>query len=341
VHNENTKRALTCSFIGCAVFVHGICTNSQIPGEKWSKKPRRKVFENPPAKSGRKKKGSAQYWRGDMLLQRRQARKSVINPELAEPSSAFLLSADGCMRRLEVPLDAHGRPFQYKSVGWRLFVQDALQLEFRNPDGSELPRVPSEEWTAKDVICLPNKNWDLTASSQDLPFLVVKIFQWPYIDWEHWNKELPFNKIAPLFTDSQYWRGDMLLVCYEILSPAEIGGPRVLKILSPAEVLAHIPAALSDFCHVDVESYKEMQLAFAMLTHQRLGTQACARALDDNVIRMVLDMAPKYTWDLRCLFHAMKKQEYFSDTSDAEDDEDDEEDEDDEVEEDEDGEDEL
>jgi hypothetical protein len=139
---------------------------------------------------------------------------SVDDPRAA----AFLLAANGCMSRLDVPLDAHGSPFKLESVGWSLFVQDMLKVEFTNSDGSELPRLPFEEWTAEDDFCLPVQKWDLTYG-QDLPILMVKIFQCPYINWEHWNNVLPFNKIAPLFTDNinaeEYWRGDMLLVCYE------------------------------------------------------------------------------------------------------------------------------
>jgi hypothetical protein len=65
-----------------------------------------------------------------------------------------------------------------------------------------------------------------------------------------------------------------------------------------------------------------MLLAFAMLTHHRLGTQACDHALDDNLVRMVLDLGlphwpsfsmqelPKDTWDLLALFHTMAKTDY-------------------------------
>ena len=255
----------------------------------------------------------------------------------APPDAAFLLSADGRMRRLAVPLDALGRPFKLGSVGWRLFVQDALNVEF-TVDGSELPRPPFEEWAAADDFRLPAQIWDLSAVRPETAdpqcsahatapaptFNMVKIFQWPYIDWEHYNNVLPFNKVAPLFTDSAYWRGDMLLVCYEY-RPAFLYDLFTSTIVSPAELLAQVPAALRDFWHVDLEALQAMLLAFAMLTHKRLGTQACARALDDNLVHMVLDMAlphwpsfstqdsPKDTWDLRALFHAMAKADYFSD----------------------------
>jgi hypothetical protein len=241
------------------------------------------------------------------------------------------------MRRLTVPLDALGRPFKLGSVVWRLFVQDALNVEF-TVDGSELPRPPFEEWAAADDFRLPAQIWDLSAvrpetagpqcsahaTAHTPTFNMVKIFQWPYIDWEHYNNVLPFNKVAPLFTDSAYWRGDMLLVCCEY-RPAFLYDLFNSTIVSPAELLAQVPAALRDFWHVDLEALQAMLLAFAMLTHKRLGTQACARALDDNLVYMVLDMAlphwpsfstqdsPKDTWDLRALFHAMAKADYFSD----------------------------
>ncbi len=61
--------------------------------------------------------------------------------------------------------------------------------------------------------------------------------------------------------------------------------------MSPAELLAQIPDAVSNFWHVDFESYQAMLLAFAMLTHQRLGLQACGGAVDD-VVRLKLEKVP-------------------------------------------------
>lgn len=98
---------------------------------------------------------------------------------------------------------------------------------------------------------------------------------------------------------------------------------------APANLLADTPAALRDFWDVDFATYQAMLLAFAMLTHQRLGTQPRGRALDDNLVRMVLDLAlphmpsfrmqesPEDAWELRGLFHAMAKTDYF-DSSDGE-----------------------
>jgi hypothetical protein len=113
-------------------------------------------------------------------------------------------------------------------------VEDSFRLPAQNWDLTALgpPRVCCPETaagpeTAGPKTAGPNTAGPDTASHASDPhcsdrsaahgpaMLMVKIFQWPLIDWEHYNNVLPFNKIAPLFTDSEYWRGDMLLVCYE------------------------------------------------------------------------------------------------------------------------------
>jgi hypothetical protein len=91
------------------------------------------------------------------LLEREAAMLPAPAARAAPRAAAFLLTTDGGMRRLEVPLDAHGRPFKLESVGWRFFVQDALNLEF-TVEGSELPRPPFEEWAAEDSFRLPAQN---------------------------------------------------------------------------------------------------------------------------------------------------------------------------------------
>ena len=46
-----------------------------------------------------------------------------------------------------------------------------------------------------------------------------------------------------------------------------------------------------------------------MLTHDRMGMQACGSVLDYNLSRMIIKMTvpirSEDTWDLRGLFHAM------------------------------------
>lgn len=234
--------------------------------------------------------------------------------------AAFVLAADGGIRRVEVPRDAGGRALALGTVGWRVFVGDALNVAF-TVGGREVPVPAAAEWGAEDHLRLPAKSWDLSGLGGEGGAggagPLVKVFVCPYENWEHWHEELEFNRSAPLFTDSEYWRGDMLLVCCR----GGAGG-RVPTIVSPAALLAGVPGALRDFWHVDFEVYRALLLAFAMLTHRRLGARARGRGLDEELVRMVLEEAfpdarrlrlhasPEAAWELRGVFHAMAQTEY-------------------------------
>ena len=59
-----------------------------------------------------------------------------------------------------------------------------------------------------------------------------------------------------------------------------------------------------------------------MLTHDRMGMQACGSVLDYNLSRMIIEMTvpirSEDTWDLRGLFHAMIQIEEYNSDDDEE-----------------------
>jgi hypothetical protein len=287
-----------------------------------------------------------------------------VDPEPARRNVAFLLKVDGSIRKVDVPLDEDGVPLSMQSMGWRMFMQDMLDLVF-TVDGEELPDVPMHMWSVEDTVRLPSKFWNVTCtdplatvrdpskfwkvtstdpqavgqaevsavgqaevsavgqsevsavgqSEVSVPVQwMVKTFTRPYADPEEFYEKLEFNKCAPLFTTSQYWRGDVLLVCFS--ENPHVLGPygRLQEIVSPRELVENIPGALKDFWDVGWQTWRDLQLAFAMATHSRLGTDARACVLDDNLLYMIFDTAlkhkfslqvPEEGWDLRGVFHAM------------------------------------
>jgi hypothetical protein len=285
-----------------------------------------------------------------------------VDPEPVGRDVAFLLKVDGSIQKVNVPLDENGVPLQMKSMGWRMFLQDVFDLMFAI-DGEELPDVPMHMWSLEDTVRLPSKFWNVTQTD---PLVVgqsevswpevrvpmqwmVKVFVRPYADPEEYYDKLQFNECAPLFSTSQYWRGDMLLVCFS--ENPHVTGPygQLQEIVSPRELLENIPAALEDFWDVSFQTWLELQLAFAMATHHRLGMHARACVLDDNLLHMIMDTAlahklsaqapEKQVWDLRGVFHAMHKEwecdsedeDVFTDEEEAANEDEDEEDEDEEA----------
>ena len=270
---------------------------------------------------------------------------------------AFLLKVDGSIEKVSVPRDENGVPVRMLSMGWRMFMQDMLDLVY-TVEGEELPDVPTHMWTLEDTVRLPSKTWNVTCADEfpvadrkvSMPVQwMVKAFTRPYDVYEESHEEPPaptcptnvvrrlsradvFNKCSPLFSTSQYWHGNLLLVCYS--ESPHIMGPYgwLQEIVSPRKLLGHIPAALKDFWDVGLQTWQELQLAFAMATHDRLGTQADARILDDNLLHMIFDTAlthkhslqvPDEVGELRGVFHAMLKEWEF-DSEDEEDEEDEE-----------------
>ena len=245
-----------------------------------------------------------------------------VDPEPARGNVAFLLKVDGSIRKVDVPLDEDGVPLSMQSMGWRMFMQDMLDLVF-TVDGEELPDVPMHMWSLEDTVRLPSKFWNVTytdplvvgQSEVSVPVQwMVKAFTRPYADPEEYYEKLEFNKCAPLFSTSEYWRGDVLLVCFS--ENPHVMGPygRLQEIVSPRELVENIPAALKDFWDVGWQTWLDLKLAFAMATHSRLGTDARACVLDDNLLHMIFDTAlkdkfslqiPEEVWDLRGVFHAM------------------------------------
>jgi hypothetical protein len=263
-----------------------------------------------------------------------------IEPEPVPGNVAFLLKVDGSIQKVDVPLDEKGVPLEMQSMGWRMFLQDVLDLMF-TIDGEELPNVPMHMWSFEDTVRLPSKCWNLTCT--DLPVAansevsvpvqwMVKAFMHPYEDCEEYSDNLQFNECARLFSSSEYWRGNMLLVCFSENPHAMGPYGRVQELVAPRELLEHIPMALKDFWDVSLQTWLQLQLAFAMATHDRLGTDARARVLDENLLRMIMDMAltqklgaqvpTDEVWDLRGVFHAMRNEWEFDSEEEREDEED-------------------
>lgn len=236
-----------------------------------------------------------------------------------EPSRnevAFLLKENGDIEKLRVPSPCAsvGTACDLGTDQWVAFVEAQLQYFDKNVGHEDLFRQTGTQWD----LSFPRR-----VTRTWLPgftYNLVKIYCYPYLGVDHFQHVLKFNHCAPLFSNSPNWRGDMLLVCYQwhLEHDSNHG-----QIVHPSEVLSQIPEVEQDFwCH-DFKMFQEMQLAFAMITHNRLGTQACAQVLDYNLVRMILEttipIRSEDTWDLRGIFHAMNKieQDYSHDEHDG------------------------
>jgi hypothetical protein len=265
-----------------------------------------------------------------------EIRKSTAIGTQTEPvprDMAFLLKVDGSIQKVDVPLDEKGVAVRIGSMGWRSFMQDMLELVY-TIDDEELPDVPMKQWFLEDNVRLSAKTWNITDSYADLFRIfhiqcMVKVFTRPCnTRFAHdLHPKTDFNQCVPLLTSSsQKWRGNMVLVCYfehPLYGCKPWERPWELnKIVSPSEMLEAMPLTMVDFWDVDLQTWKEMLLAIAMATHKRLGMDAHAHMLDDNLLHMITDMALTHkfsahvtdeVWDLRGIFHAMRKEYEFDD----------------------------
>lgn len=258
-----------------------------------------------------------------------------MDPPPCQREVAFLLKENGGIEKLNIPLGSDGKALDLGSDEWGPFVEKQLQINRK--DVCEC--LAAEDWATQDPFRQPRTQWDLTflntppndrtwttaeAESGGPIRRMVSMYCYPYLGMHHYRDVLSFNNSAPLFSTSEYWRGDMVLVCFNW--NVEHCGPHG-QIVPPAEIIHSVPAALTDLWCADFKTFQEIQLAFAMLTHGRLGMQACGSVLDYSLVHMILEstvpIRSEDTWDLRGIFNAMIQVEDNSDDDEESDDEED------------------
>jgi len=241
-----------------------------------------------------------------------------MDPPPCQREVAFLLKENGRIERFDVPLDSDGRAFDLGSLGWGQFLNEQLKNSVHDDFDCPCHAVleidddywePRTHWDLTFLGIPPNdRSWTAAEAELGGPIRrMVAIYRNAYRCPHYFHDVLSFNKSAPLFSkDNWNYRGDMVLVCFNWnLEHCGRNG----QIISPAEMVSNVPAAVKDLWCADFKTFQEMQLAFAMLTHHRLGMQSCGSVLDDNLVHMIIErtvaIRSEDIWELRGLFHAM------------------------------------
>ena len=250
-----------------------------------------------------------------------------MDPQPVQSDVAFLLKENGSIEKLCIPVGSDGKALDLGSTEWHHFLETQLQIDHKavcdyySSDDSESEmnfRQPHPQWDLTFVGTPPNDRTISTALGQEgAPIRrMVAMYCYPYLGMHHYKDVLSFNKSAPLFSTSEYWRGDMVLVCFNFDAKRWSFG----QIVPPAEIVESIPEALTGLWCPDFKAFQETQLAFAMLTHCRLGNLACGKVLDHNLVQMILEQTvpirSEDTWDLRSLFHAMRQVDHYDSEQD-------------------------